>query len=71
MGEFAFMRLMRRVRVGRLYLASSALMLCMLPMLLAGRSFSVFVTAYAVLRSVLGTADNAVRAGAGGQTGAL
>jgi len=56
-GPVCFLKLQGRMRLHSMYLMASAIMLCTLPLLLAGHSFAVFIGVYLVLLVGLGIAD--------------
>ena len=56
-GPICFLRLQGRMRLHSMYLMASAIMLCALPTMMAGRSFGMFICVYIVLLVGLGIAD--------------
>lgn len=58
-GAYGFLHLARRFRAHWLYFGASAAMCALLPMLMAGRNFSVFAAVYLVLLLGQSVADNA------------
>ena len=59
-GPICFLRLQGRVRLHSMYLMASAIMLCAMPLMLAGHSFGVFLAVYLVVLLGLGIADYAM-----------
>lgn len=56
-GPLCFLKLSGKVRLHKLYLLGSVIMFVSMPLLLAGRSFGLFIAVYAVLLTGLGIAD--------------
>lgn len=59
-GPVCFLNLQKRMKLHGMYLLGSALMGCALPLMLAGRSFGVYLAVYVIVLLGLGIADYTV-----------